>query len=95
MERTITLEIPEETYEAIEMQAESKGVKPAQIVMEWLSEALKRVQAAEKDPLEALVGSLECKVTDVAEHHDDYIGQALAKEHSSPSLTSLVLARES
>jgi hypothetical protein len=48
--------------------------------MEWLSEAVKRAQTAEKDPLEALVGTLECKVTDVAEHHDDYIGQALAKE---------------
>jgi hypothetical protein len=80
MERTIILEIPEETYETIEMQAETKGLKPAQIVMEWLSEAVKRAQTAEKDPLEALVGTLECEVTDVAEHHDDYIGQALAKE---------------
>jgi hypothetical protein len=32
MERTITLEIPEETYEAIEMQAVSKGVKPVPMV---------------------------------------------------------------
>jgi hypothetical protein len=80
MERTITLEIPEETYDVIEMQAETKGLRPTQIVMEWLSEAVKRAQTAEKDPLEALVGTLECKVTDVAEHHDDYIGQVLAKE---------------
>ncbi|MFQ6016261.1 MAG: hypothetical protein ACE5NP_12565 [Anaerolineae bacterium] len=80
MERIITLEIPEETYEAIEMQAETRGLKPAQIVMEWLSEALRRAQIAEKDPLEALVGTLECEVTDVAEHHDYHIGQALAKE---------------
>ncbi len=80
MEHTITLKIPEKTYEVIEVQAETKGVKPAQIVMEWLYEAVKRAQTAEEDPLEALIGTLECKVTDVAEHHDDYIGQALAKE---------------
>ena len=79
MSRTITLEIPEETYEAIEMQAETKGVKPAQMIVEWLSEAIRQTQIAE-DPLEALIGTLECQVTDVAEHHDYYVGQALAKE---------------
>ena len=80
MSRIITLEIPEETYEAIEMQAESKGLEPVQIVMEWLSEAIRQAQIAAEDPLEALIGTLECEVTDVAEHHDYYVGQALAKE---------------
>jgi len=67
MSRTITLEIPEETYEAIEMQAETKGVKPAQMIVEWLSEAIRQAQTADEDPLEALIGTLECQVTDVAE----------------------------
>jgi FtsZ-binding cell division protein ZapB len=80
MNRTITLEIPEETYEAIEMQAEIKELEPAQIVVEWLAEALKRTQSAAQDPLEALIGTLECEVNEVAEHHDYYVGQALAKE---------------
>jgi len=80
MSRTIMLEIPEETYEAIEMQAETKGLEPAQMVVEWLSEAIRRAQIAAEDPLEALIGTLECEVTDVAEHHDYYIGQVLAKE---------------
>lgn len=89
MSRTITLEIPEETYEAIEMQAESRGLEPAQVVVEWLSEAIRQAQIAE-DPLEALIGTLECEVTDVAEHHDYYVGRALAKglregmPHSGP-----------
>jgi len=73
MSRIITLEIPEETYEAIEMQAETKGLEPAQMVMEWLSEAIRQAQMAAEDPLEALIGTLECEVTDVAEHHNDYI----------------------
>lgn len=80
MNRTITLEIPEETYEAIEMQAETKKLGPAQIVVEWLSEAFKQAQTATEDPLEALIGTLECDVAEVAEHHDYYVGQALAKE---------------
>ena len=80
MSRTITLEIPEETYKAIEIQAETKGLKPAQMVVEWLSEAIRQTQIAAEDPLEALIGTLECKVTDIAEHHDYYVGQALAKE---------------
>jgi len=80
MNHTITLEISEETYEAIEMQAKTKGLEPAQMVMEWLSEALKQAQSVEKDPLEALVGTLECEVTNVAERHDYYVGQALARE---------------
>jgi len=79
MSHTITLEIPEETYEAIEIQAETKGVEPAQMIVEWLSEAIRQAQIAE-DPLEALIGTLECEVVDVAEHHDYYVGQALAKE---------------
>ena len=80
MSRTITLEIPEETYEAIEIQAGTKGLEPAQMVVEWLSEAIRQAQIAAEDPLEALIGTLECKVTDVAEHHYYYVGQALAKE---------------
>ena len=80
MSRTITLEIPEETYKAIEIQAGTKGLEPAQMVVEWLSEAIRQAQIAAKDPLEALIGTLECEVTDVAEHHDYYVGQTLAKE---------------
>jgi hypothetical protein len=80
MSRTITLEISEETYEAIETQAETKGVEPAQMIVEWLSEVFRQSQIAAEDPLAALIGTLECKATDIAERHDDYIGQALAKE---------------
>ncbi|HIC93329.1 MAG TPA: hypothetical protein EYP09_03655 [Anaerolineae bacterium] len=80
MNRTITLEIPEETYEAIKMQAESRGLEPAQMVVEWLSEAIRGAQIAAEDPLEALIGTLECEATDIAEHHDYYLGRALAKE---------------
>jgi hypothetical protein len=48
--------------------------------VEWLSEAIRQAQIAVEDPLEDLIGTLECEVTDVAEHHDYYVEQALAKE---------------
>ena len=32
------------------------------------------------DPLIALLGTLECDVTDIGERHDDYIGDALLAE---------------
>jgi len=50
------------------------------MIVEWLSEAIGQTQIAAEDPLEALIGTLECEATDVAEHHDDYVGQALARE---------------
>ena len=36
--------------------------------------------AQDIDPLLALAGTLECEVTDIAERHDDYIGDALLAE---------------
>ncbi len=75
MGRTILLEVPEETYKTIEQQAEARGMGPAEVVIEWLTEATKQTT----DPLEALIGSLECDVTDVAEQHDRYVGQVVAR----------------
>jgi hypothetical protein len=79
MGRTITLEIPDETFETIETQAQVRGLKPEQVVIEWLSEATKRVKPG-KDPLEALIGSLESTSTDIADNHDQYVGRTLEQE---------------
>jgi hypothetical protein len=74
------LEIPETTYEVIEKQAEIRGLEPDQMVARWLSDILRWPPIVVEDPLEALIGTLECDKADVAEHHDQYIGQVLAKE---------------
>ena len=37
-------------------------------------------EAQGTDPLLELIGTLECEVTDIGEHHDDYIGDALLTE---------------
>ena len=49
----------------------------------WEMRQAKPDQAQERqvtDPLLRLVGTLECEVTDIAERHDDYIGDALLAE---------------
>jgi hypothetical protein len=95
MGRRLTLDLPDETYEAIRARAEALGETPEQIVLERLNVApdlaeahQTRVRAAASpagrasdeagDPLAALVGTLECAATDVADRHDEYIGRAIA-----------------
>ncbi len=75
MMRTITLEIPEETFAVIEEQAQSKGIEPVQLVAGWVSEVAQRAGQAKGDPLMTLFGTIESPVTDIAEKHEDYIGQ--------------------
>lgn len=80
MMHTLTIELPAETFIVIEEQAKEKGVEPAQVAVEWLSDAARRAGEMTTDPLIALFGTIESPVTDVAERHDDYIGQAVLKD---------------
>lgn len=87
MLRTMTLEIPEPTFVAIEEQAQSKGIEPSELVMEWLAEAVHHIQKIEPDPLDDLIGALDSSIHDLAERHDYYLGEALAKEmHDDSSI---------
>ena len=80
MGHTITLELPEEVYEALQTQAASRKMKPDRLALEWLIEIIRQAQATVEDPLVALIGSLECEATDIAKRHNDYIGRALQEE---------------
>ncbi len=80
MNRTLTLEIPETTFVVIEEQAQTKGIEPSELVMEWLADAMARIQNIEPDPLDELIGGLDVPVHDLAERHDEYLGQALLEE---------------
>ncbi len=77
MAHTLTLTLPDTIYEPLQQKAQQAGRTPEEMVLEWLT---KEVQPEPEDPLLALVGSISCDVTDVAERHDYYIGQALMKE---------------
>jgi hypothetical protein len=87
MERTITLHIPEKTYQLIEKQAEVRGADPAQIVLAWVNKVLQQAQTPNyatldetdvpKEPLKALFGTLESSVVGIAERHDEYLAEGL------------------
>ena len=76
MPRILTLELPDRVYEGLETKARAKGVQLNQLIVEWLTQ----VAEAEEDPLDKLIGSIESPLTDVAEHHDRYIAQAILEE---------------
>ncbi len=87
MLRTIIVEIPETTFVVIEEQAHNKGIEPSELVVEWLDEAIHRIQNVEPDPLDELIGALDAPIHDLAERHDEYLGQALIEEiRNGPSI---------
>lgn len=77
MSDTVVLEVPRELYEALQAQADKKGQKADLLAIEWLIEAIHQATITEDDPLSRLLGTIESDVTDVADQHDSYIGQAL------------------
>ncbi len=85
MSRTITLEIPEPTFVVIEEQAQSKGIEPSALVVEWLADAVQRIQSFEPDPLDSLIGTIDVSINDLAERHDEYLGKALIEEFQNDS----------
>jgi hypothetical protein len=84
--RSITLDVPDETYEVIRARATARGATPEQIVLEHLIAALEPAGrppsgvvavAAATESLDVLIGTIACEAADVAERHDEYIGRAL------------------
>ncbi len=80
MGHTVTLQVPENLYKAIQLRAIQHGQTPDSLVTEWLAEAIRRAETAEQDPLVRLFGTISSDVTDVAEQHDYYISQAVSQE---------------
>ena len=87
MGRSITLDIPDETYELLRARAMARGATPEEIVLEHLTASLEAAEAhtsemtdraAGTTTLESLIGTIACGAADVAERHDEYIGRALA-----------------
>ena len=77
MERTLTLEVPEEVFEPLAKAAEQTGQTPEELAVQWLTNVAR--QFAE-DPVEKFIGAFDSGVTDWADQHDKYIGEQLMKE---------------
>lgn len=78
MAKTVTLELTDIVYKLLSETSAQSGQTPEQMILEWVEE---RIQQTIQDPLLQLAGIIEAEVTDVAERHDDYIGQALKKDN--------------
>lgn len=74
MSQTLTLEIPDELYQALKELAAKEGKSAEDLGAVWLAATIERIA---NDPLMNLAGALNSGVPDLAERHDHYLGQYL------------------
>jgi len=77
MGHTLTLLISDELYESLRSRAAQQQTTVEQVAVQRLAE---NGNSASPDPLLRLAGVLDSGITDIAERHDDYIGQTLAEK---------------
>ena len=77
MSHPLTIDIPEEVFSYLNKLALQQGKTPETLAQELVSTA---VQELEEDPLLRWAGAIDSEISDVAERHDYYIGQALYRE---------------
>ncbi len=77
MSHPLTIDVPEEVYSYLNELALQQGKTPETLAQELVSTA---VQELEEDPWLRWAGAIDSEISDVAERHDYYIGQALYRE---------------
>ena len=80
MGHTMMLEVPEELYEPLAKTAKRTGQAPEELAVEWLVTAIRN---AMDDPVEDFIGAFSTSISDWADQHDKYIGQALMEQNHS------------
>lgn len=77
MTHSLTLDLPEEIYQPLLKTALTKGKKVEEIAVEVLASVKSKKVA---DPFERFIGSVKSDIIDLAENHDEYIGENLAHD---------------
>ncbi len=77
MSHSLTIDVPEDVFSYLNKLALQQGKTPETLAQELVSTA---VQELEEDPLLRWAGAIASEISDVAERHDYYIGQALYRE---------------
>jgi hypothetical protein len=85
MSQTLTLNLPDEIYNALVQACRDRGELPETVAAQLLADAL-------SDPLVSLFGCLEYSPPDVAEKHDEYIGVAIVRTHEASSREAIDLS---
>jgi hypothetical protein len=74
MGHTLTLDVPEDVYQALIQQAEQTGQPPESVAVQLLATA---TQQRGDDPLEQFIGAFRSHAADWADQHDTYMGKAV------------------
>ena len=77
MAHTLTIDIAETVYDTLEKWAAHQGTTPEALAGDWVA---RRAIELENDPLMRWAGAIDSEIADVAERHDEYLGQALHQE---------------
>jgi hypothetical protein len=75
MTHSVTLNIPDNLYYPLLERANKMGLKPEELMIEYLQTILKKT---ESDPLEEFIGALDSEIPDWTENHDLYLGKSLS-----------------
>jgi hypothetical protein len=73
MSQALTLNLPDDAYRALLQAGRDRSEPPENVASRLLAEVL-------SDPLVSLFGCLEYSSPDVADHHDQYIGESILAE---------------
>ncbi|GAP99632.1 hypothetical protein [Leptolyngbya sp. NIES-2104] len=77
----ITIDLPEALQQTLIHQAAQTQTTPEQLIIQALNQYLQPATSTNAtDQLLSLIGTLDLGTTDLAENHDQYIGEALFQE---------------
>ncbi|WP_008313404.1 hypothetical protein [Leptolyngbya sp. PCC 6406] len=77
----ITIDLPEALQQTLIHQATQNQTTPENLIIQVLNQYLQpAIATADTDQLLSLIGTLDLGTTDLAENHDEYIGEALYQE---------------
>lgn len=86
MAKTLVITLPDDLEEVLTAQAKQLNQSPEELILQVLSQELTvqlqppGTRSPDVDPLLPLIGSLSVDISDLAENHDYYIGQALLQK---------------
>jgi plasmid stability protein len=75
MTHALTIEVPDEVYQPLKQRAHAAGRSPEVLALEIVAQAVQPPEPGSR--LLRWAGAIESDVSDAAERHDEYLGQAL------------------
>lgn len=80
-----TVDLPDETYQALHAAARARGVSIADLVQAWVATlaAPEALDVVERDPFAPFLGTFEATVPDLMRRHDDYLADEAIDRHAA------------